>query len=651
MSLVSCHNQSNCEIRPSSAEEKVNDYIFDDGHKYDGWGCYRNGNFIPHGCGKAQYPEYYAYGNFKDGTLNGPAIISYDHYMYTMYFKNDRGNGWGLHINGGHLVEFGYYKDSQLQTNLTAFVRWYYEGVLVKSDRNGEKLMSMYTSKETKEVVNLLIGYAPKKESDSIALVCMGFRFKADGSVWVGNGNLNNITGNYIHFRPDGCVDIGVFINGVLSKRIPLQMFIDDYFGTHQISRDSKIASLLINCFPKTSTKHKRESEREKYRNIVEPKVNYSHFNENFDEEAINYASVETGYEESFQPFSFKSTCHQRYENNVPVQGLQECVRTISVEKNTNGCQGYRLQPGIGYIIKIHNDDLNRPNMSDKPMRIICRTDFSVEFSGFPIEAETPFGWQEVDYSNYGLMVYYKGGKIEKCVLHMYDRNTRIEYMQNPIYNNSPIKSMVDDSIRIFELGDISLLQQKLYELLICLNKRGTGRLITSYPEKNKLCEVFHLCLRFDWMHDNNIREVWAENAFYCVAKYYEEIQTNAMNRQDLVVAALDLFLTCIYGESSLYPKFNNILRKAYNHPIHYSYFSEANYTGGAKHLVREFKCFAATILAPIEKTYPQIISSSIRAEFENAKSDSEFLNISSEETLRKMKLMSDIFESILNDV
>lgn len=216
---------------------------------------------------------------------------------------------------------------------------------------------------------------------------------------------------------------------------------------------------------------------------------------------------------------------------------------------------------------------------------------------------------------------------------------------------NSPIKSKVDDAIRIFELGNIPLLQQRLYELVICLNKRGTGRLITSYPEKDKLCEVFHLCLRFDWMHDNDIREVWAENAFYCATKYYEEIQTNAMNRQDLVVAALDLFLTCIYGESSLYPKFNNILRKAYNHPIHYSYFSEANYTGGAKHLVREFKCFAATILAPIEKTYPQIISSSIRAEFENAKSDSEFLNISSEETLRKMKLMSDIFESILNDV
>lgn len=234
---------------------------------------------------------------------------------------------------------------------------------------------------------------------------------------------------------------------------------------------------------------------------------------------------------------------------------------------------------------------------------------------------------------------------------HANEERVKEDLFQSINYS-SPIKSKVDDAIRIFELGNIPLLQQKLYELVICLNKRGTGRLITSYPEKDKLCEVFLLCLRFDWIHDNDIREVWAENAFYCVAKYFEEIRTNTMNRQDLVVAAaLDLFLTCIYSESSLYPKFNNILRKAYNHPIHYSYFSEENYRGGAKHLVQEFKCFAARILSARRKAYPQIISSSIREEFENAKSDLEFSSIPSKETIRKMKLMSDIFESILNDV
>lgn len=134
---------------------------------------------------------------------------------------------------------------------------------------------------------------------------------------------------------------------------------------------------------------------------------------------------------ESVQPFTFQSNCHQRYEKGRPVQGLQDCLRTVSVVKNTNGCPGYRLQPGIGYIVKIYNDDLGKPNMSDKPMKVVRKTADMLELRGFQIEAQTPFGWQEVDYSDYGFVVHYKEGKVDKCVLHMYDRNVRIEYMKS----------------------------------------------------------------------------------------------------------------------------------------------------------------------------------------------------------------------------
>lgn len=128
------------------------------------------------------------------------------------------------------------------------------------------------------------------------------------------------------------------------------------------------------------------------------------------------------------EPFSFKSNTHQRFENNNPVKGLQNCSRTISVVKNTNGCPGYKLEAGKGYIVKLFNDDLGKPNMSDKPMIIVGKTDSCIELRGFKIEAMTPFGWQEVDYSDYGLKVWYANGKISKCVLYMYDRNIRIEY-------------------------------------------------------------------------------------------------------------------------------------------------------------------------------------------------------------------------------
>ena len=261
----------------SAAEERVTDCILADGKKYNGWGYYRNGSFFPHGCGKKFYPDFYVYGNFKEGALNGPAINSHNHYMYTMFFKNNRGNGWGLCINGGYLVEFGYYEDSKLKTDLTDFVQWYYEGKLGKSERTGESMMSMYTSKETKEVTNLLIGYAPKKVSESMTLACMGFRFRADGSVWVGTGNLSTMTGNYIHFRSDGCIDIGKFDDGYLEERMSLQELMDNYFGTHKIGEDSPFAALFRNR-PKSSYQQERESEREQYREIEEPKVDFNYF-------------------------------------------------------------------------------------------------------------------------------------------------------------------------------------------------------------------------------------------------------------------------------------------------------------------------------------------------------------------------------------
>ncbi len=174
--------------------------------------------------------------------------------------------------------------------------------------------------------------------------------------------------------------------------------------------------------------RHKLEQEqiaRERERRLEE--------NRRKEQERQARLKAEREQAESLQPFSFKSNCHQRYENGTPVQGLQECLRTVSVVKNTNGCSGYRLQPGIGYIVKIYNDDLGKPNMSDKPMKVVRKTDTSVELRGFPIEAQSPFGWQEVDYSDYGFIVYYKNGQVEKCVLHMYDRNVRIEYSKKEV--------------------------------------------------------------------------------------------------------------------------------------------------------------------------------------------------------------------------
>lgn len=93
-------------------------------------------------------------------------------------------------------------------------------------------------------------------------------------------------------------------------------------------------------------------------------------------------AEAERKQKEAIKPFVFTSNQHQRYENGMPVQGVQDCIRTVSLEINTKGCPGYQVAPGDGYIVKIFNDDLGRPQMADKPMRLYRKSQTSVELRG-----------------------------------------------------------------------------------------------------------------------------------------------------------------------------------------------------------------------------------------------------------------------------
>ena len=138
-------------------------------------------------------------------------------------------------------------------------------------------------------------------------------------------------------------------------------------------------------------------------------------------------------YENSFtielpDVFVFKSNEHQRYEYESPVMGLQRCLRTIVVETNKNGCEGYKIKPGDGYVVKIYNNDTSNAQMSAKPMRLVQVTDSFIELRGYPLLAWSLFGWQPLDYSEYGFFIHYANGRITHCDLHMFDRNVRIEY-------------------------------------------------------------------------------------------------------------------------------------------------------------------------------------------------------------------------------
>lgn len=240
---------------------QVTDIPLSDCLKFNGWGYYSNKGFTPHGVGKKFFNGYYAYGNYVNGKLHGPAIISYDSYMNTIQFKNNSGTGWGLCLDRGNLKAFGYYENSILKVNLTEYVLWYYNKM--KQSGRDENMLNMYTFKESHAVADLLIGYKGNQ------FACfMGFHFVSDGSVWVGTTETRRFDGKLIHFCPNGTIQCGEFCNGELINSLDIQTIIDDYYGTRSFNDDLGLLS-----------ERYKNPIREQFRNIEPIVQNYNYFN------------------------------------------------------------------------------------------------------------------------------------------------------------------------------------------------------------------------------------------------------------------------------------------------------------------------------------------------------------------------------------
>jgi len=211
------------DLSPTGKIVRVKEHKLADGHLYDGFGYYSEKNkFVPHKYGMKKFPDMYVKGYFQKGILNGPAIVSHDYYMYTTQMKNNRGNGWGLCINRGILTEFGLYENSILVKDFMNYVEWYF--TRMRDSGRNENMLNIYTNKNTGEMKELFIGYPVTP------FACgMGFHFTLDGSVWVGDTIKHTFTGNLIHFREDGQIDVGYFENAKLINRYDVQKLIEIY--------------------------------------------------------------------------------------------------------------------------------------------------------------------------------------------------------------------------------------------------------------------------------------------------------------------------------------------------------------------------------------------------------------------------------------
>ncbi|MFC2328996.1 hypothetical protein [Prevotella nigrescens] len=135
--------------------------------------------------------------------------------------------------------------------------------------------------------------------------------------------------------------------------------------------------------------------------------------------------------------FIFKSSDHLRYENGVHVAGPHGGAnRVVKVEPNINGCSGYNIQGGDGYIVTIYNLDSMHPvwqnnvQMSPKPMRIVSQSVDKIVLRGYPVQAMSPFGWIDFNGEDYGLTICIQDGEVDKCVLHLHDRKIDLEYLK-----------------------------------------------------------------------------------------------------------------------------------------------------------------------------------------------------------------------------
>lgn len=217
--------------------------------------------------------------------------------------------------------------------------------------------------------------------------------------------------------------------------------------------------------------------------------------------------------------------------------------------------------------------------------------------------------------------------------------------------NSLGLKALVDKCVQYESKGDIVSLQDSLFQLYQNFNKPNGGKLIINYPDKVNLSLCFAFMLRYDWMHDNDIREVWAEDGFYCIMDY---IAHQSDGRQGQAEGMMILFTLLCVGRDELKPKINNILQKGkrLGNPI----FHADDYRIGAQNVIDQFSLLAvsgARDLGPVGGKVMQNICLKFDGLdfFGNTIKRKDLMKYSPMDVFAKAKFIHDVIESILAEM
>lgn len=119
--------------------------------------------------------------------------------------------------------------------------------------------------------------------------------------------------------------------------------------------------------------------------------------------------------------FQFVSNNHFRYQNNQLVNmDNQGATRLIEVKKGQDNIYLVTIYNMVG----IHPVWGNNVQMSTKEMAIKHQSDKQVYLQGV---GSDPLGFTFADYA---LTINFIGNNVESCILHLLDRDVRIEYVK-----------------------------------------------------------------------------------------------------------------------------------------------------------------------------------------------------------------------------
>ena len=159
----------------------------------------------------------------------------------------------------------------------------------------------------------------------------------------------------------------------------------------------------------------------------------------------------------------------------------------------------------------------------------------------------------------------------------MYSQNNE---NSTSLYNLQWMESLVKKCIHYESEGNIKELQNSLYQL----NALCSGKNILNYKEKDELALCFAFMLQHYWIQDHDIREVWAEDGFYCAISYSQR----AANQP---YAMLILFILLCVGRESLKTKIQDTINTSRLHGP--SIYSSDDYRLGAQHVIDQFSRYA----------------------------------------------------------